>query len=297
MDLVRFIFCLLLLCFSSAVLAATNPNQLGVALVHGTNDHRTDAIGGYWKKDFAHYMAESVPNHDNFFVLGCDYRHFMWQEETAGCTVNQLLNFIHSRKLSKLIIYTHSNGGNVIRWILSNPTYDPRYYELSQYVSQVIAIAPSSGGTSLADDVINGNMFEESVGWLLGFRNDSVKQQRIGDMALYNDEILFGTPGRPPLMVPFRVVVGTDVTASPFSRASYCNGYLLNVGLKITKAYLNQCSDGFLTCGSQAIAGQLWFKDTQKTKDKIALSHNQSRHSCFGLGEILRNDLKAQGVA
>jgi hypothetical protein len=194
------------------------------------------------------------------------------------------------------VIYTHSDGGNVVRWVLSNPTFNSHYLKLTQTTHQVIAIAPSSGGTVLADDAVDGGTFGEGLGWLLGYRNGAVKQQRIGDMAIYNDELLFGTLGRPSLAVPFRAVVGTDVISSPFNAVSYCNGYFLNVGLKITKSYLDDCSDGFLNCSSQAAAGTLWFYDWQKTQDQTPLSHSQSRHSCVGFGEILHDDLLAQGA-
>ena len=268
--------------------------NVGIAFIHGTSDHRQDADTEYWKPDFVNELKNGLPNPENYFIVACDFTHYMWDEETAGCAANQLLSFIENNAITNLTIYTHSNGGNVMRWILSHPTYDLRYLRLTETITQVIAIAPSSGGTPLADEVINGNSLLGSLGWIYGYANDSVKQQRVGDMAIYNDQILLGTAGRPSLPVPFRTVVGTDVTASPFNDASYCNGYFYNSGLKITQTYLDYCSDGFLDCSSQSAAGQVWFFDVQKTTDQLPLSHNQSRHSCNGLGDILRNDL--QGV-
>ena len=98
-------------------------------------------------------------------------------------------------------------------------------------------------------------------------------------------------------MVPFRAVIGTAVTASPINANSYCNGYFLNSALKFTKLYLDECSDGFLNCHSQATAGDVWFYDKDKTIDQATLSHNQSRHACAGLDTILRQDLASQGDA
>ena len=287
MLLFRTISRLLLLLLSFNCLA----ENTGIALIHGTSDHRLDADGIYWKREFTDYLRHSLPNPENYLIVACDFTHFMWDEEAAGCTVDQLLAFVDNQNITKLTLYTHSNGGNVIRWILSNPTYDKRYLRLNKVIKQVRAIAPSSGGTPLADEILNGDLLSATLGWLLGYANDSVKQQRVGDMALYNDQILLGTVGRPALPVPFRVIAGSDVAASPFSNASYCNGYVYNSGLKITKAYLDYCSDGFLDCSSQMAAGQLWFLDVQKTTDQLTLNHNQSRHSCFGLEQILRNDL------
>lgn len=285
-----FFFCIL----CSTWLHALEPSEktYGLALVHGTSDHRTDADGSYWKRSFIDYLSASLPNKDNYLVVACDYSHYMWTEAAAGCTADQLLHFIHEKNIDRLIVYTHSNGGNVIRWMLSHPTYDARFYELSQVISQVIAIAPSSGGTILAEEAINGTVFEEAVGWLLGYRTPSVKQQRQADMAAFNETILQGARDRLELPVPFRVIIGSDISASPISSASYCNGYFLNLGLKITKLYLEACADGFLNCTSQATAGEIWFVDKDRTQNKLALSHNQSRHNCFGLEQILRQDLQ-----
>lgn len=297
MDFLRFIFCFTLLIFAPLSFASTEPVNLGIAFVHGTSDHREDADGGYWKRDFLDIMSSSLPDIDNYLVINCDFRQSMWDEAASGCVADQLLKFINERKINQLHVYTHSNGGNVIRWILSNPAFDPRYAKLAHAITEVIALAPSSGGTPLADEVMDGSIFSESVAWLIGYRNDSVQQQRVGDMALYNDELLSGTAGRPSLPVPFRVVVGSNVISSPFSSASYCNGYTLNVGLKLTRLYLEDCSDGFLNCESQSAAGSLWFMDVDRTDDQTPLSHSQSRHSCFGLERILRKDLLQQGVS
>lgn len=280
----------------SPQLHAAIAGRTGVALVHGTNDHRFNAEGGYWKQNFIAKIATSLPSPDLLFVVHCNYGDYMWEESVAGCTVDQLVTFIASQNIDRLIVYTHSNGGNVIRWILSNPTYDSRYHTLFSTISEVIAVAPSSGGTRLADEVLSGGVFEAGVGWLLGYRNNAVHQQRVGDMARFNQEILLGAKGQPSLAVPFRVVVGTNVTASPLSSSSYCNGYLLNTALKLTKIYLDYCSDGFLSCHSQEEAGELWFYDYNQSDDAKSFSHNQSRHDCFGLDRLLITHLAKEGA-
>ena len=290
----RLILSLLLFFSSTYTYSAAKPENFGIALVHGTNDHREDAEKEYWKSDFVFLLASALPNPNNKFIVHCDFSQYMWTAAAAGCVVEQLLSFIEEKKITKLVVYTHSNGGNVIRWIVSNPTYDSSYLRLVKTIHQVVAIAPSSGGTVLADEAMAGNLLSTSLGWLMGYQTKAVRQQRIGDMAIYNDELLFGTEGRPPIPIPFRVVVGTDVISSPFSSVSYCNGYLLNTSLIITKAYLEQCADGFLNCKSQTLAGKVWFYDREKTFESTPLNHNQSRHSCLGFGDILRTDL--QGI-
>lgn len=291
----RLLFLFILFLAMGSVFSAKSEN-IGIAFVHGTSDHRFDADGTYWKREFLNAIAAALSNPDNHFVVHCDFSKYMWEEEAAGCLATQLLDFAEEKQINKLILYTHSNGANIVRWILSNPTYDPRFMKLIKLIVEVIAISPSSGGSQIADETVDGNIFEDGIIWLFGYFTDAVKQQRIGDMALYNEELLHGTPGRPALPVPFRVIVSSDVTASPFSPESYCNGYMINAGLKITQFYLDKCSDGILTCTSQRLAGKLWFYDWQKTSQGNPLSHNQSRHSCSGFEEILHNDLLERGV-
>lgn len=270
--------------------SAQAADVVGVAFVHGTGK-QTDARADYWQPAIIDTVRQGLPNSGNYTVINCDFEQYMWKPEAAGCLATQLTSFINSKGITKLVVITHSNGGNVVRWILSNPTYDSRYPKLIQTISKVTALAPSSAGTPLADAVLNGNVFEASVGWLLGYQNDAVRMQQVGWMATYNAQNLYGTAGRPALPKPFRAVVGTDVDSAVWDSDSYCGSYPLNVGLEFTQNWLNSCSDGFLECSSQRAAGTVWFNDTTRTAGAEPLSHNQSRRECFGLGTILRNDL------
>jgi len=262
----------------------------GVAFVHGTGVH-ADAMQDYWQPAIIDTVRQGLADSDNYLIVNCDFNQYMWKPEAAGCLAGQLSGFIDSRGITRLVVITHSNGGNVMRWILSNPAYDSRYPKIIDRVREVIALAPSSAGTPLADAVMSGNVFEKVLGWLLGYRSDAVRQQQIGHMAIYNAQHLYGTVGRPALPRSFRVVVGSDVDAAPWSSGSSCGGYAANVGLAFTRNWLASCSDGFLECSSQKAAGTLWFTDKARTQGAEPLSHNQSRRECFGLGTVLRNDL------
>lgn len=260
----------------------------GVAFVHGTGK-QTDARNDYWTGAMVDSVRQGLPNSSNYTVINCDFEQFMWDGAAAGCLAGQLLNFINSRGITDLVVITHSNGGNVMRWILSNPTTDSRFPQIISKIRWVNALAASSLGTPLADAATEGNIFEQAVGWLLGYASDAVKQQQVSWMAYYNSNYLYGTSGRPSLPVGFYNVVGSDVDSSPFDSDSYCGGYTLNLGLEVTQEWLDNCSDGFLNCSSQAGAGSVWFYDTQLSNEP--LSHNQSRRKCFGLDVVLRNDL------
>lgn len=279
------------LCLFFALLAVPAAwANTGVAFVHGTGK-QTDALNDYWKSGFVNSVRNGLPNSNNYVVINCDFEQYMWDADAAGCLAGTLYNFITSKNITDLVVITHSNGGNVMRWIMSNPTYDSRYPTIINAIRWVNALAPSSTGTPLADAVWNGNVFESALGWLLGYKSDAVKMQRVGDMANYNQNWLYGTPGRPSLPKGFYSIVGTDVETAVWDSDSYCGGYHLNLGLEVTQEWLDDCSDGFLDCSSQAGAGSVWYYDTQFTNGREPLSHNQSRRKCFGLDTLLRNDL------
>jgi len=262
----------------------------GVAFVHGTGK-QTNAYNDYWQPAFVNSVRQGLPDQSKYLVVNCDFEQYMWDSRAAGCLATQLTSFINGQGITDLVVITHSNGGNVMRWILSNPTYDSRYPNIIAKIRWVNAVAASSAGTPLADATMNGNVFEQALGWLLGYKSDAVRMQQLSWMAQYNQNNLLGTAGRPALPKGFWNVVGTDVDSSPFDGDSYCGGYTLNVGLETTQNWLASCSDGFLECTSQAAAGRTWFRDIDVTAGREPLSHNQSRRACFGLDTILRDDI------
>lgn len=276
----------------AALFAASNANaNTGVAFVHGTGS-QTNAYNDYWQPTMVNNVRNGLANPANYVVINCDFNQYMWDSRAAGCLAGQLTTFINAKGITRLIVITHSNGGNVVRWIMSNPTYDSRYPNIINKIIRVNALAPSSAGTPLADATINGNVFETSLGWLLGYKSDAVRMQQVSWMASYNANNLYGTSGRPSLPKLFRSVVGTDVDSAIWDSDSYCAGYAENVGLETTQWWLSSCSDGFLNCSSQSAAGSVWFQDKTRMAGSEPLSHNQSRRACFGLDTILRNDMK-----
>lgn len=280
-----------LLLAALAAMSSLCQANTGVAFVHGTG-HQTDALNVYWQPTFVNNVRGGLVNPANYVVVNCDFTQYMWDSRAAGCLAGQLSSFITSKAITRLIVITHSNGGNVVRWIMSNPTYDSRYPNIISKIVRVTALAPSSAGTPLADAVIAGNVFETSVGWIVGYKSDAVRQQQQSWMAHYNANNLYGTSGRPALPKTFRSVVGTDVDSAPWDSDSYCGGYFENVGLETTQLWLNSCSDGFLNCSSQSAAGTVWFQDKSRMAGAEPLSHNQSRRACFGLDTILRSDMR-----
>jgi len=283
----RTVSALLLAAMSCAAQAATSTT--GVAFVHGTGS-QTNAYADYWQAPMVDTVRQGLVNKSNYVVINCDFNQYMWDSRAAGCLATQLTSFLNTHNVTDLVVITHSNGGNVMRWILSNPTYDSRYPAIISKIRWVNALAPSSAGTRLADAVMAGNVFESALGWLLGYKTDAVRQQQTSWMAYYNQNYLYGTSGRPALPKGFWTVAGTDVVSAVWNSDAYCGGYTQSVGLEITQNWLSSCSDGFIECSSATAAGSLWFYDKNRTGGKV-LNHNQSRRACFGLQTILRNDL------
>ncbi|GHA13834.1 hypothetical protein GCM10008090_24500 [Arenicella chitinivorans] len=285
LKITKYILAFALMISSGSALSVT-----GVALVHGTGA-QTNAYDDYWESGMVESIRLGLADSNNLLVVNCDFEEYMWDAASSGCLATQLYNFINARNIDDLVVITHSNGGNVMRWILSNPTWDSRYPTIINSVRWVNAIGTTSAGTPLADAVMSGNVFEASLGWLLGYQSDAVRMQQTSWMDYYNTNWLLGTAGRPTLPVGFWNIVGSDVETAVWDSDSYCGGYTLNLGLEITKAWLNSCADGFVDCTSQNAAGSLWFYDTTYTAGGEPLSHNQSRRQCFNLDVILRNDL------
>ena len=202
LRLARALCLLVLLSTFGSVWSAT-----GVAFVHGTGK-QTDALNDYWTSNMVNSVRQGLSNQANYVVINCDFEKYMWDSQAAGCLAGQLYNFINQRGITDLVILTHSNGGNVMRWIMSNPTWDSRYPTIINNTRWVNALAPSSLGTPLADAVMAGNVFEASLGWLLGYQSDAVRMQQTSWMQYYNGTWLNGTSGRPSLPKGFWNVVG-----------------------------------------------------------------------------------------
>lgn len=267
-----------------------SPANTGVAFVHGTGN-QVDALNEYWTWPMVESITQGLPVQDNYLVVNCDFEQYMWHDDAAGCLATQLTDFINQYAIDDLVVITHSNGGNIIRWILSNPTWDSRYPAIIENMRWVIALAPSSLGTPLADAVMDGNEFEQVLGWLLGYANDAVKMQQLAYMAYFNENWLLGTSGRPTLPRKFNNVVGSDVDSAIWDPDSYCAGYAESVALEVTQLYLSSCSDGFLDCASQSGVVDRSFTDVNFTEGSEPLNHNQSRRDCFGLDVRIRNSL------
>ena len=122
--MIRIVSLLALLLFAGAASAASS--RTGVAFVHGTGK-QTNAYNDYWQPTMVNTVRQGLVNQSNYVVINCDFEQYMWDSRAAGCLASQLTSFINSKNITDLVVITHSDGGNVMRWIMSNPTWDSRY--------------------------------------------------------------------------------------------------------------------------------------------------------------------------
>ena len=119
----------------------------GVAFVHGTGK-QTNALADYWTSAFVNSVRQGLPNSANHVVVNCDFTQYMWDSRAAGCLAGQLHSFINTRNITDLVVITHSNGGNVMRWIMSYSwgTALASYMLLIGYISRDVKRRNMSAG-------------------------------------------------------------------------------------------------------------------------------------------------------
>ena len=263
----------------------------GVAFVHGTSSQtQFTAHYEYWTDPMIQSVRQGLDDPFNYTVVACDFEQKFWHPGMARCLADQLTDFLDS-DVNDLVVYTHSHGGNALRWILSNPTLDPSFVPIIEDISLTTIIAPSSLGTPLADLAISGTGLTQWLGALLEFDNDATAQQQTFAMHYFNQVYLLGTQGRPPLPISFWTLTGTDVTTKQPRCAEKKTVAGLHITHRLIKYKGDGCNDGFLPCASQRGAGIPWADDVEVTYNGRELNHDVSRRDCFGLDVQLRNDL------
>ena len=180
--------------------AAPAEARPGAVFIHGAgNNFLNDAAGAraYWTEDMLRAATRnwSVP----YLVVHYDSNQIMWT--AAGQVAGQIYDWMNATGVDDIVVNTHSFGGVVFRWILSNPTWYSRYQPIIDRVRWVNTIAGPHKGSEAADlaGTLSGSWL---TGWLVdlvGQNNNSTSNCRTDWMAYYNQYYLNGTAGRPPL--------------------------------------------------------------------------------------------------
>lgn len=256
--------------------------QTGVVMVHGKGgaDLANPSVAhDYWGSDMlrASTAGYNVPH----FVAHYDGTQYMW---VAGDQVaDQLYAFITQNNITDLVINTHSYGGVVMRWIFSNPDWNPKYRTIINATRWVNTIAAPQKGSEAANlaGTLEGSWL---TGWLVdlvGQNTDSTHNLTTDAMAYYNQYWLDGTAGRPALPKTFYWISGWGLWNDYYYRFHY-----QDIGLATLSgiAGLPGEDDGMVAEYSAEAVGYQWFRTE-------ANHHHNRRNDYRGIGDALGTDV------
>lgn len=255
--------------------------KTGVVFIHGKGgaDLANAATArAYWTE--AMISATTKGNTIPSLVCHYDGTQIMWV--AAGQVAGQISPWMTANAIDDIVVETHSFGGVVIRWILSNPTYDSRYPAIIARIRWVNSIAPPNKGSEAANlaGTLSGSWL---TGWLVdlvGQNNDSTHNCQTSWMAYYNQYYLKGTSGRPALPKPLYNIAGTGLWNDYFTKF-----HSEDIGLATLSgiAGLPGEDDGMVAQYSAQAAGTVWF-----TTD--ANHHHNRRNDYRKIGDSLATD-------
>ena len=262
-------------------IAAPAAAATGVAFVHGKGgpDLATQSVAdAYWTADMIRTSTKgyTVP----YVVCHYDGTKVMW--EAGDIVVDQIYAFITSRGINDLVINTHSFGGVVTRWIVSNPTRSYKYTAVVNAVRWVNTIAAPQGGSEAADlaGTLSGSWLTGWIVSLVGQDNPSTRNCRTADMAYYNRYWLHGTSGRPALAKRFYWISGWGLWNDYYYRF-----HSEDFGLATLSgvAGLPGEDDGMVAEWSAQLVGTAWFRTE-------ANHHHNRRNDYKPIGASLATD-------
>ncbi|HEY7409277.1 MAG TPA: hypothetical protein VII13_00965 [Vicinamibacteria bacterium] len=259
-------------------LAAPAWARTGVVFIHGkggANLASPSVARAYWGEDMIRATTRNytVPH----LVVGYDGTQYMW---VAGNQVaTQIYNWMMAGGFTDVVVNTHSYGGVVFRWILSNPTWDPRYQPVIDRVRWVNTIAGPHKGSEAADlaGTLAGSWL---TGWLVdlvGQNTNSTYNCRTDWMAYYNQYWLKGTTGRPGLPRTMYTIAGYGLWNDFAHSEDYGLATLSGV------AGLPGEDDGMVAQYSAQGVGVVWFTTA-------ANHHHNRRNDYRRIGDSLATD-------
>jgi hypothetical protein len=314
----------------AATASATAPTADGVFFVHGTGNYNPPtetcspncssylnptsgtAISGYWTQSSINSMIADPSGAGNWNYGVAGYAGATNNAQTSYATIaTQLLGFYHSYgPLLNIVVVTHSNGSNPVRYLMAHPTAiitDPEYGNVcagylvggtctsghyvgtySGIIKKAVFIAGDDAGTPLADDVvklgnftgISNTIVNDVFGPGATASTGAIPQQVQATMTTYNGNGTFAVNSNLPEAA--NIIYGSGVNANIFSSEAYCGGYLDSAGLYATALIgwgSSSGTDGFIGTNSSTYVGT----DPNGYGGDSRLNHNQSRRSCDGV--------------
>lgn len=265
---------------ASVLLLAAAPAaaRTGVVFVHGKGGAdlaNQSTANAYWGTDMIRATTKgyAIP----YLVCHYDGTQYMWT--AAGQVAGQITTWMNANGIDDIVVETHSFGGVVIRWMLSNPTYDSRYQPIINRIRWVNAIAPPNKGSEAANlaGTLSGSWL---TGWLVdlvGQNNASTKNCTTSSMAYYNQYYLKGTSGRPSLPRSYYNIAGTGLWNDFAHSEDYGLATLSGV------AGMPGEDDGMVSQYSAQGAGTVWFTTA-------ANHHHNRRNDYRKIGDSLATD-------
>lgn len=252
--------------------------KTGVVFIHGKGGATlADAATAraYWTED----MIRATTKNNTIPSLICHYDGTQMMWVAGGQVAGQITAWMNANAITDIVVETHSFGGVVIRWILSNPSYDARYPAIISRIRWVNSIAPPNKGSEAANlaGTLSGSWL---TGWLIdlvGQNNDSTRNCRTDWMAYYNANYLKGTSGRPALPKTVYTIAGTGLWNDFAHAEDYGLATLSGI------AGLPGEDDGMVAQYSAQAVGVVWF-----TTD--ANHHHNRRNDYRKIGDSLATD-------
>jgi hypothetical protein len=170
-----------------------------------------------------------------------------------------------------------------MRWIFSNPDWNPKYRTIINATRWVNTIAAPQKGSEAANlaGTLEGSWL---TGWLVdlvGQNTDSTHNLTTDAMAYYNQYWLDGTAGRPALPKTFYWISGWGLWNDYYYRFHY-----QDIGLATLSgiAGLPGEDDGMVAEYSAEAVGYQWFRTE-------ANHHHNRRNDYRGIGDALGTDV------
>ena len=294
-----------------------------------SSDSGKNAASAYWAKGTSDSMLDAARKRTDgtyrpYAITGCyGAARMPWgntspindndtsttgESGSADCVASQIERFVMgpdgvygtADDITDLVIMTHSGGGNVLRYILSQYTAKTSYSRVKTAAKKVVTMTSPFKGTYLANWVFTSgslaNFINNTLTFFGGaglFNDDGTKFIQTGQMNLHNaDSSKLVSLSNPVNGVTLRSGFGTYPDAAIWDGKTLCGGYEMQAGLNLlhrwylsqtdSSTYRNGCSDGFLTCQSTGAMGQVFLGSTSNATAAKYHSHHQTRRHKTG---------------
>jgi len=258
--------------------AASAEAKTGVVFIHGKGGATlaTPSVArAYWGEDMIRATTKgfTIP----YLICYYDGTKIMWT--AADAVANEIYSWMTNNAIDDIVVETHSFGGVVIRWILSQPTYNTKYQPIINRIRWVNSIAPPNKGSEAANlaGTLSGSWL---TGWLVdlvGQSNDSTKNCQTSWMSYYNQYYLKGTSGRPALPKTVYNIAGYGLWNDFVHSEDYGLATLSGV------AGMPGEDDGMVSQYSAQGVGVVWFTTE-------ANHHHNRRNDYRKIGDSLATD-------